>query len=123
MNPRDYKKSKQGNFRNAPWLMPKTQLEGFTLITEANKQEARVIGRVLYNIEFSIYGGFFEIMPRLKKGRLSMTNHPFFPDFSIWITADESMEDYKHRFKPVTHLLERGVLYYKIEDKIVKYGK
>lgn len=123
MHPVKQKKSRKGNFRNAPWQLAKGQIEGFTLITEANKHEARVIGRVLYNIEFGIYGGWFEVMARLKKGRLSMTNHPFFPDFSIWITADESMEDYKHRFKPVTHLLERGVLYFKQDDKIVKYGK
>lgn len=121
------KKSKKNDYKKAPWSISKKLYEEFILITDKNKAEAFVKGRILYCIEvigiMITYKGFFEVDPRLSKGMLYISNHQFFQNCSIWCVSTESMESYQERFKPITLLLEKKKLYFRDTDKIVKYGR
>lgn len=120
-------KSKKNDYKKAPWPISKKLYEEFTLITEKNKAEAFVKGRILYCIEvigtMITYKGFFEIDPRISKGQLHVSNHMFFQNCSIWCSNTESIESYKERFIPVTLMLEKKQLYYRKTDKIVSYKR
>lgn len=118
-------KSKTNNFKLAPWQMSSKLLETFTLVTDINKKEVLVLGRILYSIsilaKFRTYRGFFEIDPGMSKGRMTIKNHMYFDSYSTYRTETESIEDYQKRFKPISILIEQKKLYYRTTDKIVKY--
>ena len=120
-------KSKTNNFNQIPWSMSKELFKEFTLVTEKNKAEVVIKGRILYAITITgniiTYCGFYEVDPRMAKGKLWVSNHMFFQDYSVYITETESISDYEERFKSVNNKMAEKRLYYRKSDKIVKYAR
>lgn len=111
----------------APWGMSKRSFNTFTKVTENNRKEVLVLGRILYHLEISgkyrQYRGFFEIDPRMVKGRFIVKNHVFYGSYNAWNNATETSEEYRYRFKPILKTLEEGRLYYRETDPLVKYSR
>lgn len=119
--------SKKAALAKAPIQIPITQLdESYILVTEEKKSEILVIGRPVYIFEKgqtkNYYMGCFDIRPKMKKGILTITGHPLFGDCECNVRETESKEDYLQSIQSVVQiLLKKGILYYRENDRLVKY--
>jgi hypothetical protein len=114
-----------------PQALPKTRFSGYVKITDQNRKELIVLGRVMWIIDKApvgpgyIINGCFPIRPRLKKNAILCShgdpmcggaNPQTFIDF------EENEEDYVKSFKSVIDkAINDGTLYIKEKEKLVKY--
>jgi hypothetical protein len=106
-------------------MKPK-ELEDYTLITPSNRKNAIIKGRIVYCIEGTgtllLYNGSFPVRPRLVRGRLKMSGHPFLPDANTYVNEDEDFNEYKESFDAlITMLISKKQLYFKLTDPLLKY--
>lgn len=119
--------AKQASLKTAPGTFGFEYVESnFILINDANKAEILIEGRVLYILEKRLklftYLGCFDFRPRMIKGSLTVSNHPIFGAASSKVINTETAEDYTGSLKAVIkYWLEKGMLYYRESDKLVKY--
>lgn len=112
-------------------------LQGFVLITEDNRKQAVVIGRIFYNLTVkngkNILGGFWHIWPCMKKG---WVHHPYYPwDFehpyikdtgrTHWKFYQEKDDNYIKWVRTFKERIDKGIkdsnLYIRTTDPILKY--
>lgn len=116
----------------APWPMKKAEVETFAKVTEANRKQAIVIGRILYIISKDgnvyTYCGCMTIDPCLLKGWWKWPFLPFvnksLQHFKVFVDADKSRDDWAYEYKSLIdkHIKEES-LYLKREDPILIYIK
>lgn len=112
-------------FNTPGWKIKPKEMESFISVTAANRKNAVVMGRILYVIDdLRTFKGYFTIRPRLVKGRLIITNHPYEKDQNYFLKEDESAEYYKSSFdKLITLKINEKQLFFKLTDTLVNYDK
>lgn len=119
--------AKQTALSKAPELVLAIEvLKNYLPITDENKTEILVKGRPVYvfqkGVTKYIYLGCFDIRPRMQKGMLTITEHPLFGNSTTKISENENKEEYLKSIQSVVkNLIEKGMLYYKENDKLVQY--
>lgn len=114
---------------NTPgWKIKPSEMSDYTLVTHTNRKRAVLMGRIMYVIEANgnlvQYRGYFVIRPRLTKGRIIITDHPYMKDQNIWIPEEEDEKNYIDSFKNLIDLLiSKKQLYFKLTDKLISYEK
>ncbi len=114
-----------------PQKIPSTRFIGFTKVTNENRKELIVLGRVLWIIEKNpigtgyIINGCFPVRPKMEAKRtLSVSGDPHvgLKEYQVFIPFEEKLEDYKDRLNSVINKgISDGTLYVKNSEKLVKY--
>lgn len=72
---------KKNSYLKGPWALKKNEINDFSLVTEINRKNAIVQGRILYVIQREgrapVYCGFFTIDPCFTKGWWKVPCKPF----------------------------------------------
>lgn len=100
----------------------------FLKVTETNLELYRTIGRTFWiiypkdNKNVTVWAPV-TLRPVLK-GRTwyRVTNDPLSPDHEVWVSNEESAEEWKEAFKPLIEShLKKGNLYVRIKQQLTKY--
>lgn len=123
--------SKQ-NYGSGPWIFKKGGINKFALVTEQNRNNAIVKGRILYIIELvgrsHMFRGTMSVDPCFEKGWFK---YPFKPwqkehpgHFKVYFNEDMDLSALvkENRFL-VNQYIEKNQLYIKPEDPILTYFK
>lgn len=104
-------KKQKNTFGSGPWIMKKVAMEHFIAVTEGNRKQARVAGRIFYVIEKSghqfVFCGTFSIDPPFTQGWWHVPFKPWmkgFPghfrvymnsnvDYNTWVAENKYMLD------------------------------
>jgi len=123
---------KKKTLAEGPWTMKKAEVDTFARVTESNRKQAVVIGRILYIISKEgnvyTYGGCMTIDPCLLKGWWKWPWLPFVNQrtshFRVFIESDMSRDDWAADYKALLDMhIEKEQLYIKREDPILTYIK
>lgn len=131
-------KKKKNDYWWAPWSSKEGAFKEMVPVTELNRKNAIVQGRMVYIIEpetksMSRYCGFITICPRYTKGEWLWPLEPFLPrwpehkdktHYKIYFDCDQDYEKYKNDYKI---LIDRGIanktLYINPKDPILTFFK
>ena len=118
------------NYGKAPWEFKKGAIDDFVLVTNANRANAIVLGRIYYFIEPCgskfLFNGAGVIRPLLKKG---WWNWPLYPWLNVQDKShfkvnldDEDYEKWKTDFdKLISDGINKKTLYICPKDEILKF--
>jgi hypothetical protein len=123
--------AKKRDFRLAPWPMHKKELNDYVLLTDDNKKNAMVTGRIIYVIDSSItkepqYCGYKTFDPCFTQGLYNITLPDFWDlkEMKHAVPADMDKAEWQ---KMWVSLINDGVrrkrLYIKKNDQLIKYFK
>lgn len=120
-----------GSFLNAPWVMKPAQLDDFVLITEANKKNAMVIGRIIYVIDDAKtktpkYGGYKTFDPCFKQGLYRITLPSFWSieEMKHPVPADQDKKEWDRFWVAIINDgIKRERLFIKKNEPLIKYFK
>lgn len=129
--------SVQKNFLwHAPWPMkPAEAKESFIAVTEINRKNAVVIGRILYFIQQAgmhyTYMGFMTVDPCYFKGWWRWPFVPFAPNiggkikhFRVFLDNDKSRDEWAVEYKLIIdNAILKNELFIKPTDPILTYTK
>lgn len=123
---------KKKTFAEGPWTIKKAEVDTFAKVTESNRKQAIVIGRILYIIakdgNVYTYCGAMTIDPCLLKGWWKWPFLPFvnksLSHFKVYVDSDKSRDDWAAEYKGlIDKYINEGTLYIKREDPILTYIK
>lgn len=123
---------KKKTFAEGPWTIKKAEVDTFAKVTEDNRKQAIVIGRILYIIakdgNVYTYCGAMTIDPCLLKGWWKWPFLPFVNQskshFRVFVESDMSRDDWAVEYKGlIDKYINEGTLYIKREDPILTYIK
>lgn len=128
---------KTNNYNVAPWEMKRDALKDFVLITDLNRKNAIVVGRIYYNIELAgskhIFGGAGVVRPRLKKGEWLWPHYPWsiIPNnvqnkthFNVFYDKEEDYDEWNNFFDTfISSGIEKKTLYINPKDPILTFFK
>ena len=123
---------KKKTFANAPWTMKKAEVDTFAKVTEDNRKQAIIIGRILYIISKEgnvyTYNGCMTIDPCYYKGWWRWPHLPFVTKekthWRVYIDSDKSRDEWAAEYKVrIDKYIQNGELYLKREDPILTYIK
>jgi len=125
------------NYGVAPWQLKKGAINDFTLVTEKNRSNAIVLGRILYFMEpigvNHIFRGAISVNSRLTKGKWMWPRMPWMPatkeatnktHFEVYVDKDEDYESWKTYYDYViTKGINEKTLYICQKDPILTFLK
>lgn len=114
------------NYDIGPWRFRKESLTPFVRVTEENRANAAISGRILYIIEGTLYRGHLILQPALKKGQNVIQRKPWEknkPDFStVFIPEDMNYNEHISILKHlVSKFISEGTLFINPTDPILKF--
>jgi hypothetical protein len=121
----------KANYGAGPWPINRSLIEGFIKVTESNRKQAVVYGRILYIIDPSgsnyIFRGTMSVDPYFDRG---WHHYPWKPwqgktgHFRVFMTNGVPYDEWKDANKKLinTYIAE-GSLYIKQSDPILTYIK
>lgn len=126
----DMSKEPKKNFNTAPWGAKRSLVSNFTLVTENNRKEAVVLGRLLYIFEplghDFLYRGCFSVDPLFKKGRYRYPLRPWNGGghYSVYITEDMDYQEWKDNYSSlIQKFVKEGTLYYNSSEPLLTFVK
>lgn len=128
---------KSNNYGIAPWEMTKGAITNFVAVTDFNRGNAIVMGRIFYYIELSgskyIYRGATIVRPRLTKGKWLWPHYPWAivprdvqnkTHWEVYYDKEEDYNDYKNDFNEIiTNGINKKLLYICPKDPILTFFK
>lgn len=131
-------KPKAEGYWRAPWIMKKGEFETFIPVTEANRKQAIVIGRILYTISKESgnnyrYCGFITVQPCFFIGWWQMPIEPFIPrdakfksktHWKVYLDKNKNRDEWGSEYKTLfDRLIKDKELYIKQSDPILTFIK
>lgn len=125
--------AKKFGFDQAPWIMSRKEFEKFKAITEANRKNAVMQGRIIYSIsdmgKVITYLGCRVIDPCFTKGNWRVQHKPFVKGthssfFEVFFREDMNRSHWASSWDAILKEgIEKKQLYINPSDPILKYFK
>lgn len=125
-------KQKKHDYGKAPWDLKNGDISNYAQITEANRKNAIVLGRILYVVEKNgrthQFCGTFSIDPRFTKGWIGYPIKPWEQGYPghrrVYMPEDLNYEEWKsNNDKMITTFIQEKKLFIKTDDPILTYTK
>jgi hypothetical protein len=118
------------NYAKGPWTMKKSMIADFILVTPDNRENAIVLGRVLYVISPNglnyMYRGAMSIDPCIEKGWILYPKKPWegTGHYRVFFPQDMDYDEWKDTYKKLLdNYIANKELYIKTTDPILTYLK
>lgn len=125
--------AKKSKLSESPWAMTKREFQKFIPITEANRENAKKIGRIFYLINVNgksiTYRGFVVLDPCFTKGKWKVNHAPFqksVPDplFDVYFSSDMIRQDWVSFWKKfLDDNIKQRELFILPTDPLIQYYK
>lgn len=114
------------NYDLGPWRFRRESLTPFVKVTDENRVNAAITGRILYIIEGTLYRGHLVLHPAFKKGNNVMQRKPWEKNkedfYTVYITEDMNYNEHTTLLKRlVSKFIAEGTLFINPSDPVLKY--